>query len=86
MPCRRNDVSDPAVLEIVQMEDGEVILRAAESEGEPLLSIRISDEAADLLRDNRFEVAREMIDHAITRTRLWDGEDDEDEQSEGMVH
>lgn len=67
-------MSETAVLEIVELDDGEIILRPAESAGEPLLRIRFSEEAAGLLRDSRFEVAREMIDHAITRTKLWDGE------------
>lgn len=69
-------MSETAVLEIIELDDGEIILRPAESEGEPLLRIRFSEEAASLLRQSRFEVAREMIDHAITRTKLWDGEHD----------
>ncbi|SDL64477.1 hypothetical protein SAMN05661010_02224 [Modicisalibacter muralis] len=69
-------MSETAVLEIIELDDGEIILRPAESEGEPLLRIRFSEEAAGLLRQSRFEVAREMIDHAITRTKLWDGEHD----------
>ncbi|KXS37041.1 MAG: hypothetical protein AWU55_2697 [Halomonadaceae bacterium T82-2] len=71
------NVSETAVLEIVELADGEVILRPAEGEGEPLLRIRFSEEAAELLRQSRFEVAREMIDHAITRTTLWEGEREE---------
>lgn len=70
-------MSDTAVLEIVELADGEIVLRPAESEGEPLLSIRFSDEAVNLLRQSRFEVARGMIDHAITQTTLWDGEGEE---------
>ncbi|GHA92187.1 hypothetical protein ACFOEI_10070 [Modicisalibacter luteus] len=72
-------VSETAILEIVELADGEIVLRPAEGEGQPLLSIRISDEAADLLRHSRFEVAREMIDHAITRTTLWEGDEEETE-------
>ncbi|WP_224419675.1 MULTISPECIES: hypothetical protein [Modicisalibacter] len=80
-------VSETAVLEIVELADGEVILRPAEGDGEPLLSIRFSDEAADLLRQSRFDVAREMIDHAITRTRLWEGDaSDEEVVKPGTVH
>lgn len=70
-------MSETAVLEIVELADGEIVLRPAEGEGEPLLRIRFSDEAAGLLRQSRFEVAREMIDHAINRTRLWEGEEEE---------
>lgn len=79
-------MSETAVLEIVELADGEVVLRPAEGEGEPLLRIRFSEEAAGLLRESRFEVAREMIDHAITRTRLWDGEGEEDTPVPETVH
>lgn len=78
-------MSETAVLEIVELADGEIVLRPAEGEGEPLLRIRFSEEAAGLLRQSRFDVAREMIDHAITRTQLWDGEE-EDASIPATVH
>lgn len=78
-------MSETAVLEIVELADGEFVLRPAdEGEGEPLLSIRISEEAAELLSQSRFEVARKMIDHAITQTTLWEGEKDETSLPETM--
>ncbi|MDR5907285.1 hypothetical protein [Franzmannia qiaohouensis] len=70
-------MSDTAILEIVELSDGEIVLRPAEGEGEPLLRIRFSEEAAELLRQSRFEVAQEMIDHAITRSKLWQEESDD---------
>ncbi|MGC3871940.1 hypothetical protein ACPF7Z_01565 [Halomonas sp. GXIMD04776] len=78
-------MSETAVLEIVELADGEIVLRSAEHEGEPLVRIRFSEEAADLLRRSRFEVAQEMIDRAITRTQLWEGEEDET-AAIGTVH
>ncbi|MDI4639026.1 MULTISPECIES: hypothetical protein [Halomonadaceae] len=72
-------MSETAVLEIVELNDGEIVLRHAEGEGEPLLRINFSEEAGELLRQSRFEVAREMIDHAITRSKLWQEESDEPE-------
>lgn len=76
-------MSDTAILEIVELSDGEIVLRSAENEGEgePLMRIRFSEEAAELLRQSRFEVAREMIDHAITRSKLWQEESEEQEFS-----
>ncbi|ANF57889.1 hypothetical protein [Halotalea alkalilenta] len=65
-------MSDTAILEIVELPDGEVVLRPSEGDGEALVSVRFSEQALELLRDTRFEVAREMIDHAITRTKLWE--------------
>ncbi|MFC3283236.1 hypothetical protein [Litchfieldella rifensis] len=70
-------MSDTAILEIVELADGEIVLRPAEGEGEPLMRIRFSEEAAQLLRQSRFEVAQEMIDHAITRSKLWQEESEE---------
>ncbi|MGJ8513415.1 hypothetical protein [Carnimonas bestiolae] len=65
-------MSDTAILEIVELADGEVVLRPSEGAGDALVSVRFSSEALELLRTSRFQVAKEMIDHAITRTRLWD--------------
>ncbi|WP_251976521.1 hypothetical protein [Salinicola avicenniae] len=80
-------MSDTAILEIVELANGDVVLRPAEASSEPLVSIRFSEEALDLLRRSRFDVAREMLDHAITRTHLWDGDDDEaPEQAAETVH
>lgn len=75
-------MSDTAILEIVELANGEVVLRPAEATGEPLVSIRFSEEAVELLRRNRFEVAREMLDHAITRTHLWEGDEEESSEDE----
>jgi len=80
-------VSDTAILEIVELADGEVVLRPAEATGDPLVSIRFSEEAVELLRRSRFDVAREMLDHAITRTHLWEGDEDESaEEEQATVH
>lgn len=80
-------MSETAILEIVELPDGEVVLRPSEGEGDALVSVRFSSEALDLLRDSRFQVAREMIDHAITRTRLWDeGEVVEEISDKVTVH
>jgi len=80
-------VSDTTILEIVELANGEVVLRPAEASSEPLVSIRFSEEAAELLRHSRFDVAREMLDHAITRTHLWEGDEHELSESElATVH
>lgn len=79
-------MSDTAILEIVELANGEVVLRPAESSGEPLVTIRFSEEAMELLQRSRFDVAREMLDHAITRTHLWEGDDDDIQQDPATVH
>ncbi|WP_414499745.1 MULTISPECIES: hypothetical protein [unclassified Zymobacter] len=81
---------DNAILEIVELPDGEVVLRSTDSDDEaPLVSIRFSEQALELLQRSRFDVAREMIDHAITRSTLWDGDDtlsEQDEEESVTVH
>lgn len=74
---------DNAILEIVELPDGEVVLRSSDNDNEaPLVSIRFSEQALELLQRSRFDVAREMIDHAITRSTLWDSDDEMSEQDE----
>ena len=40
------------VLEITQLNNGDIVLREAEDEGEPLVCIRFSDEVRDMLGDD----------------------------------
>jgi hypothetical protein len=50
-----------ALLEIVDLGDGEIVLQRAEDDSQPLLRIQFSDEARDYLMDNGLEVAKVMI-------------------------
>ena len=50
-----------ALLEIVDLGDGEIVLQRAEDDSLPLLRIQFSDEARDYLMDNGLEVAKVMI-------------------------
>ena len=52
------------VLEIAQLNNGDIVLREAEDEGEPLVCIRFSDEVRDMLGDDLVGVAEAMIDAA----------------------
>jgi hypothetical protein len=54
-----------ALLEIVDLGDGEIVLQRAEEEGvEPLVSIQFSAEASAYLMENNLEVAKAMIQAA----------------------
>lgn len=78
-------MTDTSVLEIVELDDGQFVLRAAENEQmEPLASIRFSAQTLELLRHHRFDVAREMLDHLISRSILTD--EDESEKTPAAVH
>ena len=51
-----------ALLEIVDLGDGEIVLQRADDEsGEPLVSIQFSEETTAYLMENNLEVAKAMI-------------------------
>lgn len=55
-----------ALLEIVDLGDGEIVLqRADEDEKEPLVSIQFSEETSAYLMENNLEVAKAMIQAGI---------------------
>lgn len=55
-----------ALLEIVDLGDGEVVLQRAEEDGgEPLVSIQFSEETSAYLMDHNLEVAKAMIQAGI---------------------
>lgn len=54
-----------AILELVQLEGGELALRNAGSEKEPLLKIQFSDEVKEILGDQTPMVAQQMIQAAL---------------------
>ncbi len=50
-----------SLLEIVDRGDGEIVVKRAEDDSEPLVTIRFSDEARAYMMDNGLEVAKAMI-------------------------
>lgn len=54
-----------AVLELVQLEDGELALRNAGSESDPLVKIQFNEEVRTLLGENMAVVAQNMIQAAL---------------------
>ncbi|WP_202741199.1 hypothetical protein [Acinetobacter sp. 'aerobic (ED)'] len=54
-----------AILELVQLEGGELALRNAGSENEPLVKIQFSDEVKAILGDQTPAVAQHMIQAAL---------------------
>lgn len=53
------------VLEIVELPDGEIVLKRVDSEEEPLLNIRFSEESLGYMPQVRLEVAKAMIQAGI---------------------
>lgn len=57
--------SQEAILELVQLEGGELALRNADSEQEPLVKIQFNDEVKALLGDQTPMIAQHMIQAAL---------------------
>ena len=54
-----------AILELVQLESGELALRNAGSEEKPLVTIQFNDEVKALLGDQTAVIAQSMIQAAL---------------------
>ncbi len=54
-----------AILELVQLESGELALRNADSEKDPLLTIQFNDDIKVLLGDQMPVIAQQMIQAAL---------------------
>lgn len=54
-----------AILELVQLEGGELALRNAESEKDPLLTIQFNDDIKALLGDQMPVIAQHVIQAAL---------------------
>ena len=54
-----------AILELVQLEGGELALRNAESEKDPLLTLQFNDDIKALLGDQMPVIAQHMIQAAL---------------------
>ncbi len=54
------------VLEIIELEDGELAIRDADSDStEPMIKVNFSEELKDKLSDQYFDVARVMLTAGI---------------------
>jgi hypothetical protein len=52
------------VLEITQLDNGDIVLRETDEGSEPLISVRFSEEVRDMLDQDLIGVAEAMIDAA----------------------
>ncbi|WP_188151417.1 hypothetical protein [Teredinibacter waterburyi] len=51
--------------EIIELPNGEIALQKADENGEPLVSIRFSEESLYFLNDAKFDVAKAMIEAGL---------------------
>ncbi len=87
---------DSSFLELIELDNGDVVLKRFGEDGEPLLSIRFSDEAVstlglDLFGPNHLEIARAMVMAGLQaasseRVPSADEVQDEPDGSGGTLH
>ncbi|WP_096085938.1 hypothetical protein [Agaribacterium haliotis] len=65
------------LFEIVELPDGQVVLKRIDDESAPLVSISFSQEALYFLNQSKFSVAKAMIEAGLDAA----GDQDEDEQA-----
>ncbi|MEX0624056.1 hypothetical protein [Saccharospirillum sp.] len=72
--------------EIIELANGEVALRRADSNDAPLLVIRFSDEAKERLKEQRLDVARAMISAGVqVATEIESGEETDTMEDEEVI-
>lgn len=54
-----------AYLELVELSDGDIVLRHSNGEEQPMVLIRFSEESLEWLGEARMEVARQMVQAGI---------------------
>ena len=70
--------------EIVEIAEGEIVLRRADEDGEPLVSISFSDEALYFLNNHRFSVAKAMIEAGLEAANAEEDATTTDEDELGL--
>jgi len=59
-------MSEP-VIELVQLENGDIVLRNSDNPDQPLVTISISDKVADLQPQDKMDIANAMVEAGIER-------------------
>jgi len=69
------------LFEIVELPDGEIALRRADESGEPLVSIKFSEESLYFLNESKIDIAKAMIEAGLEAA----GEIQEMKEDESMA-
>ena len=62
---KRDDAPHEAMLELVQLADGELVLRPINSESEPLVTIRFGEQVRAMVGDQLPLIGQQMIQAAV---------------------
>lgn len=73
-------------LEIVELDSGEIVLRSADSDEKPLVTLKISDATKEYLQDKYFELAKHMLTAGIdfVYSENFMGEGEMDAEDDGL--
>ena len=75
--------------EIIELEDGAIALRQMDESGEPMVTIRFSEEAKARLNDRHLDVAKAMFSagmQAVSQIDPFDDFDEEEQEDIPVVH
>lgn len=75
-----------ALLEIVELENGEIVLRRADENNTPLLSIRFSDASNVHLNRARLEIAKAMIEAGMDAAGSFSEVIDPNADTDNVMH
>ena len=75
---------DASVFEIVELADGVVALTRIDGSGEPLVSIKFSQESLTFLRNAKIDVAKAMIEAGLDAVAELD--EDIDSMAASVLH
>ena len=81
-------MSDP-VIELVQLENGDIVLRNSDNPNQPLVTIVISDKVANLQPEDKMDIANAMVEAGIERyqdIQFKRVEDDSVFPTSGLLH
>jgi len=56
-----------SIIELVQLENGDIVLRHSDKPGQPLVTISITDQVANLQPDDKLDIANAMVEAGIER-------------------
>ncbi len=63
------DTETEAIIELVQLEDGNIVLRNSDMPEEPLLTINFSEQVRGFLQSDQMTVAHAMVEAGINSYR-----------------
>ena len=56
-----------SIIELVQLENGDIVLRKSDNHDQPLVTISISDHVENVLPEDKLDIANAMVEAGIER-------------------